>query len=94
VAVTVALVALAGTVSVAGSATIALLLDRLTLSPPLGAAALKVTVQESVPGPVMDALLQESAVGVMDGGVPPEGVRKATNCIILGPDEPRGAVVL
>jgi hypothetical protein len=57
-------VALAGTVTVAGSVTAALLLDKLTLIPPLGAVALSVTVQASVPIPVMDALLQESALSV------------------------------
>jgi len=56
VAVKAALVAFAGTVTVAGTVTAALLLDRLILRPPLGAAALSVTVQASVPDPVMDAL--------------------------------------
>jgi hypothetical protein len=62
-----ALVALAGTVTVAGNVTAALLLARLTLNPPLAAAAFSVTVQASVPDPVMDVLLQESAVST---GVP------------------------
>jgi hypothetical protein len=59
VAVKAALVAFAGTVTVAGTVTAMLLLERLILRPPLGAAALSVTVQASVPAPVMDALLQE-----------------------------------
>jgi hypothetical protein len=62
VAVNPALVAFAGTVTVAGTDTAVLLLDRLTLRPLLGAAALSVTVQASVPEPVMDALLQERAL--------------------------------
>jgi len=62
VAVNAALVALAATVTVAGTVTAALLLERLTLCPPLGAAALSVTVQASVPDPVMDALPQDSAL--------------------------------
>jgi hypothetical protein len=62
-----ALVALAGTVTVAGNVTAALLLATLTLNPPLGAAAFSVTVQASVPAPVIDVLLQESAVST---GVP------------------------
>jgi hypothetical protein len=62
VAVKPALVALAGTVTLAGTATAALLLDKLTVSPPLGAAAVNVTVQASVPDPVMDPLLQESVL--------------------------------
>jgi len=64
VAVNAALVALAATVTVAGTVTAALLLERLTLCPPLGAAALSVTVQASVPDPVMDELPQESALNV------------------------------
>jgi len=60
VAVNPALVALAGTVTVAGTLTAALVLARLTLTPPLGAAALSVTVQLSLPAPVIDALLQVS----------------------------------
>jgi hypothetical protein len=61
-AVNPALVALAGTVNVAGTVAAALLLARLTLKPPLPAAAVSVTVQLSLPGPVIDALLQESAL--------------------------------
>jgi hypothetical protein len=52
---------------VAGTVTAALLLDRLTLRPPLGAAAFSVTVQASVPEPVMDELLQESEVSAAAG---------------------------
>jgi hypothetical protein len=62
VAVKTVLVVFAGTVTVPGTVTAALLLDRLTMSPPDGAAALSVTVQESVPEPVMDVLLQERAL--------------------------------
>jgi sulfur carrier protein ThiS len=47
---------------VAGTVTAALLLARLTLKPPLPAAAVSVTVQLSLPDPVIDALLQESAL--------------------------------
>jgi len=57
VAVNPALVALAGTVTAAGRLTALLLLARLTLIPPLGAAELSVTVQASVPAPVIDELL-------------------------------------
>lgn len=52
------LIALAGTVTEAGSVTAPALLERLTPSPPLPAAALNVTVQASVPAPVMVPLLQ------------------------------------
>jgi hypothetical protein len=62
VAVNPALVAPAATVTVAGTETAALLLAKLTLSPPLGAAEVKVTVQASAPAPVRDALLHESAL--------------------------------
>jgi hypothetical protein len=47
---------------VAGTVITALPLDRLTLSPPLGAAELNVTMQASVPAPVMTELLQERAL--------------------------------
>ena len=60
VAVKPALIAFAGTVTAAGTTTAESLLDRLTLAPPLGAAALNVTVQASVPDPVIDPLLQEN----------------------------------
>jgi hypothetical protein len=58
VAVKAALVAPAATVTEAGTVTALLPLDRVTLTPPLGAAVLRVTVQASVPEPVMDVLLQ------------------------------------
>jgi hypothetical protein len=61
VAVNAALVAFAGTITEAGTLTAALLLDSFTDCPPLPAAELSVTVQTSVPDPVIDALLQESA---------------------------------
>jgi hypothetical protein len=51
-AVNAALLALAGTLMEAGTVTAPLVLDRLTLSPPAGAAWLSVTRQESVPEPV------------------------------------------
>ena len=77
VAVNTAVVALSGTVTEAGTVTSVLLLDRFTLSPPEGAAALRVTVHESAPEPVVAALAQESALnaGVV---VPP----------LVDPDEP------
>jgi hypothetical protein len=52
----------AGTVTVAGNATAALLLARLTVSPPLWAAAVSVNVQASFPDPEKDTLLHERAV--------------------------------
>ena len=53
-----ALVAAAGTVTEAGTTTALLLLERLTLKPPVGADPVNVTVQASVPAPVIDELLQ------------------------------------
>jgi hypothetical protein len=67
VAEKVTLVALAGTVTVAGTATAALLLERLTLTPPIPAVALRSTVQELVPAPVIEALVQASALSVACG---------------------------
>ncbi len=58
VAVNVALLAPAAMVTVAGTVTAELLLARLTVKPPLGAAALSATVQEAVPAPVIDPLAQ------------------------------------
>ena len=60
VAVKDAVVEPAATVTEAGTVTDELLLARLTLMPPLGAAALSATVQESVPAPVIDPLTQLS----------------------------------
>jgi hypothetical protein len=57
-AVKLAVVEPEATVTVAGTVTALLLLARLTLNPPLGAAALSATVQESVPAPVIDPLAQ------------------------------------
>jgi hypothetical protein len=70
VAVNPKLVAFAGTVTVLGTVTAELLLDRLTLSPPLGAAAVSVTVHASVPDPVMVPLLQYSALSAAGAAVP------------------------
>lgn len=58
VAVNAALVAWAGTCTVAGNVTAALLLDRLTSTPPAGAAVAKLTAQLSAPLPVIDPLAQ------------------------------------
>jgi hypothetical protein len=59
-AVKLALLALAPTVTEAGTLTSALLLNRATANPPLAAAAFNVTVQLSVPEPVMERLAQVS----------------------------------
>jgi hypothetical protein len=68
--VNAALVALAGTVTVAGSVTAVLLLNRVTVSPPLAAAAFSVTVQASVPEPVMDPLVQVSVLNTAAAAIP------------------------
>ena len=70
VAVNAALVAFAGTVTLAGTVTAVLLLDRLTTSPPLAADAFSVTVQASVPDPVMEPLLQEMPLNAAGTAVP------------------------
>lgn len=56
---------MAGTVTVAGTITAPLSLLRPTLCPPLPAAPLNVTVQASVPEPVMDAPLHANALSVI-----------------------------
>ena len=70
VAVKPALVAFAGIVTVAGIVTAELLLVRLTLSPPLAAPEFSVTVQASVPDPVMEPLMQERALNAAGAAVP------------------------
>jgi hypothetical protein len=70
VAVNPALLALAGTTTVAGTVTAALLLVNDTLKPPLPAGPLNVTVQASLPAPVIDALLQDNALKVAAAVVP------------------------
>lgn len=62
VAVKPAVVAPAATVTEAGTVTAVLLLARPTASPPVAAAAFSVTVQLSVPAPLMDEFVQETAV--------------------------------
>ena len=60
VAVKAAVVEPAATVTVAGTAAALLLLARLTVNPPVAAAAFRVTVQLSVPDPANDPLVQLS----------------------------------
>ena len=55
-----ALVVPAATLTEAGTVTEAELLARLAANPPLGAAAFSVTLQASVPAPVIDELVQET----------------------------------
>jgi hypothetical protein len=62
VAAKVVLDAPAPTVTEEGTETAALLLERPTVTPPVGAAAFSTTVQVSVPDPDMDELAQESEV--------------------------------
>jgi len=61
-AVKLALVAPPATVTDAGTVTAELLLARLTVMPPLPAGELSVTVQASVPAPVIELLAQPSPV--------------------------------
>ena len=60
VAAKLALVAPAATVTVTGTVTAVLLLVRFTEKPPVAAAVFKVTVQVSVPAPVIEPLEQTS----------------------------------
>jgi hypothetical protein len=53
-----------------GTVTAELLLDRFTINPPLGAEAVSVTVQASVPDPVIAPLLQDSALNAAGVAVP------------------------
>jgi hypothetical protein len=67
VAVKPALAELAGTLTEVGSVTEASLLKRFTVSPPVGATALALTVQASVPAPVMDALVHVMPLSTATG---------------------------
>jgi len=60
VAVKLAVVEPAATVTEPGTVTVELLLARLTVNPPVAAAAFRVTVQLSVPDPVNELLVQLS----------------------------------
>jgi hypothetical protein len=85
VAVNPALVEFAGTVTVLGTVTAALLLVRFTISPSLGAAAVSVTVHASVPDPVMAPLLHESALNAADPApVVPVPLRLITGAPVAG----------
>jgi hypothetical protein len=64
VAEKLALLAPAATVTVAGTVTAELLLDRLTANPPLAATAFSVTVHVSVPAPRKDEVVHVNAVMV------------------------------
>jgi len=72
VAVNPTTVAPAGTVTVAGTVTAELLLERLTVIPPLGAALLNVTLHASVPAPVIEEFVHDIAFksGVVEVPVP------------------------
>jgi hypothetical protein len=63
-AVNDALVVVAGTVIELGTVTMLLLLERLTLWPPVGAEPDKLTVHVSASAPVMEVLLQDTALTV------------------------------
>jgi hypothetical protein len=73
-----ALVVFCATVTLAGTVTAESLLERFTLNPPLGAALVKVTVQESDAGPARVELVQVNPPRVGDAGrivmVPPVAV--------------------
>jgi hypothetical protein len=74
-----ALTAFAATVTELGIATEGLLVVRLTFSPEFGAAAVNVTVQASVPDPVIDALVQVRELSAAWGaGITPVPLRLTT----------------
>jgi hypothetical protein len=69
-ALKVALVAFAGTVTLTGTATNELLLDRVTVSPLLPAGAARPTVQASVPAADIDPLTHVRALNVPGAAIP------------------------
>jgi hypothetical protein len=69
-AVNPALDAFGGTVTADGTVTAPLLLDKLTLIPPLPAAEVSATVQATVPDPVIDPPLQERPLNAAGAAMP------------------------
>jgi len=61
----------AGTVTLAGTVRLPLLLESVTANPPAAAAELNVTVQEVLPAPLRLAGVQLKAVRIVGGGVVP-----------------------
>lgn len=57
-----AVTAVAGTVTEPGTMSFVLLLARATVKPPLGAEADKLTLHESASDPVIDVVVQDSAL--------------------------------
>ena len=94
-AVNAALVAVAGTVTELGTVTALLLLERLTLTPPVGEEPDKLTVHASASDPVIDVLLQDTALTVGVTLVPAPlrlteavgAVLKMVNCPVIAPAE-------
>jgi len=94
VAVKLAVVEPAATVTEAGTVTDELLLARFTVNPPVAAAAFRVTVQLSVPDPVNDPLVQLSPLNtgtpvplrLTRVEVPLEELLVIANCPVTGPD--------
>jgi hypothetical protein len=95
VAVKLAVVEPAATVTEAGTVTVELLLARLTAKPPVGAAAFSVTVQLSVPDPVNEPLVQLSALSI---GTPvplrPTAVEVPVEELLVKVSEPEAAPVV
>ena len=92
VAVKLAVVAPAATVTEAGTVTALLLLARLTAKPPVAAAAFRVTVQLSVPAPVNEPLVQLSPLST---GTPvplrPTTVEEPLEELLVNVSEPEAA---
>jgi hypothetical protein len=88
-------VAPAAMVTEAGTETEVLLLARPITEPPVAAAAFTVTVQASVPAPVMEAFVQDSPVSAgtpvplkaMAVEVPAEELLDKVNCPVAAPAE-------
>ncbi len=92
VAVKVAVVEPAATATVVGTVTAELLLARLTAKPPVAAAAFRVTVQLSVPAPVIEPLAQLSPLST---GTPvplrPTMVEEPPEELLVNVSEPEAA---
>jgi hypothetical protein len=91
VAVNAALVAFAGTVTVAGTATAALPLPKLTLKPLLPAAVVSVTEQASLPAPVTEGLVQEIALNAAETAEPVPALGVLVTLPFEAPPQPETA---
>jgi hypothetical protein len=94
VAVNVAVVAAAATVTDGGTVSRGLLLEMATAVPPAGAAPLNVTVQLAVAEPAMLVGRHDTEVRAVDGGPPPVTTPPVGESVIAVPEPEAPRVLL